>query len=289
MVKIYVDILIILNAFVNFFILLAVAAFSGEHPRMLRTVLASFVGALFSLAVFLDSYGFVFELALRLICSLTTVFVCFGIRKNIIRFLRLTGIFYGVSFTYAGLMVALKFIFDPEALSISNGVVYVAISPIVLIAATLVSYAAITVLRLITRRNGSGGEKVGALARLGDRSVSLTLLIDTGHDLRDALTGAPVIITDADKMRELLGDGDYALFSEERFDEAGGIAARFRMLPVKTVGGSSMLKAVRIDRIKIGKNDRMYTVDAPIVAESADKISGDYDAIAGTDIMQVTI
>ena len=78
MVTIYVDILIILNAFVNFFILLVTAAFCRERPKTLRIAIASFVGALFSLYIFLPSYGFAADMAARILCAAATVFTCFG-------------------------------------------------------------------------------------------------------------------------------------------------------------------------------------------------------------------
>lgn len=287
-VTVYVDVLIILNAFVNFFILLAEEALSGERVRALRIALAAFTGSLFSLAVFLDSYGILFELLLRLACSTVTVLVCFGF-GGLGRFIRLTGVFYAVSFTYAGIMLAMKFMFNPEALGIHNGVVYIGISPLVLVIATLVSYLILTVIRLIARRNGAGGKIITLSAELGERSVSLRALIDTGHDVRDVLTGSPVIITESSKLRELLGDEEYSGFKSGGESASQLLTLRYRLMPIRTVGGSTVLPALRIDRLRIGDSDRMYTVDSPLLAESTASFGGAYTAVAGTDIVRENV
>ena len=105
MVTVYVDILIILNAFVNLFILLVTSLFLKQRAAILRMVAASFVGALFSLYIFLPSGSFLIELLLRLVCAGVTVAVCFGF-GSFIRFIRLCAVFYAVSFMYAGVMLA---------------------------------------------------------------------------------------------------------------------------------------------------------------------------------------
>ncbi len=288
MVEVYVDILIILNSFVNFFILLITAAFFGEKPKILRVVAASFVGSLFSLVIFIDSLGFVFELAVRLMCSSVTVLISFKI-KNFIRFLRLSAVFYSVSFLYAGIMIGLKLLINPKGLSVANGVVYIDISPLVLIIATLVSYLILTVIRLISRKNGRGGERIKGELRLFEKSVNLDILIDTGHSLKDNLTASPIIITEQSVFKKLLGANDYESFTNEDFRENSALSKRFRMVPLTTVSGEGILKAIRCDSIKINYRDTLFTVDSPIVAVSTTALGGDYDALSGTDIVKVMI
>lgn len=287
-VKVYVDILIILNSFVNFFILIVTSQFFGEKPRLFRVILSSFVGALFSLTIFLETYGFLFELAVRLACSSVSVLICFG-GKSILRFIKLFGVFYSVSFLYAGIMIAIKLLFDPESLSVANGVVYINISPLILIISTLVCYLVLTLIRLISAKNGAGGERVLAKLTLFENSVDLKVLIDTGHNLKDTLTGSPVIVVEKEKLKSLLGEESFMCLVNEDFENNPEILKRFRMMPITTVSGEGMLKGVRCDSIKISRRETLFTVKNPIAVLPETTLGGDYDAVSGTDIIKVMI
>lgn len=287
MVTVYVDILIILNAFVNFFILLVTSAFMSERPKTHRIVISSFVGALFSLYIFLPSYSFALEAAVRFICAATCVFICFG-KGSIIRFIRLSVVFYAVSFMYAGAMLGIWFILKPESMVMNNGVVYLDVSPLLLIVITLVSYVILTVVRLVARKNGGGGESVGLKCNLGDKSIKLWALVDTGHNIRDNLARSPVIIITPDKMQELLGEEFDAFFSGNLPPDSF-LFSRYRIIPCKTVGGSALLKGIRCDDMSVHRKDTVFKIDSPILAMSISTLGGDYDAIAGTDILQVTV
>ena len=286
MVTVYVDILIILNAFVDFFILLVTAAFMKERPKTIRIVISSFVGALFSLYIFLPSYSFALEATVRLVCSACCVFACFG-KGSFVRFLRLTVVFYAVSFMYAGIMLGIWFILRPESMAINNGIVYLDVSPLLLIAVTLVSYLALTVIRLIARKNGNGGETVGLKCNIGDKSVSLSALVDTGHNIRDNLSSGPVIIVTPNKMKELLQE-QFEPFFEGNLEPHGFLFPRYRIIPCKTVGGSALLKAIRCDSMSVHRKDTVYKIKSPVLAMSISTLGGDYDAVAGTDILQIT-
>ena len=286
MVTVYVDILIILNAFVNFFILLVTSAFCRERPKTLRIVLASFVGAAFSLYIFLPSVGFAAEVGVRLLCSAVTVFTCFG-RGRLIRFIRLWLSFYAASFLYAGIMIAVWFTLRPESMAVNNGIVYIDISPLLLVGVTLVSYTVLSIIRFFGRKNGSGGETCGIKCKFKDREMTLTALIDTGHSLRDDIGGLAVIIVAPDKMKEFLRN-DFEEFCGD-VPPRGELGARYRMIPCKTVGGSSLLKAVRCDSITVHKGGNSFLVKSPLLAMSNVSLGGDYDAIVGTDVLPVTV
>ncbi|MBR5451438.1 MAG: sigma-E processing peptidase SpoIIGA [Clostridia bacterium] len=287
MVTVYVDILIILNAFVNFFILLVTSSFMKENPKTLRVALSSFVGALFSLYIFLPSFSFILEATVRLLCSAVSVFVCFG-KGSIIRFIRLTLVFYAVSFMYAGIMLGVWFILKPDSMAINNGIVYLDVSPLLLIIVTLVSYIVLTVVKMVSSKNGGGGESVGLKCKFDEKTISLSALVDTGHNIRDNLANSPVVIISRDKMKDLLGK-DFDAFFEGNIAPDSFLFPRYRIIPCKTVGGNALLKAVRIDSMSVHRRDTVYKIDCPILAMSIASLGGDYDAIVGTDILQVTV
>ncbi len=283
-VTVYVDILLILNAFVNFFILLLTSAVSKKELKLLRIILASIVGSLFSLYIFLPSRGFLIETLVRFACSVITVFVCFG-KMKITTFIRLTLTFYAASFIYAGVMLAIWFILKPEAMAINNGMVYLGISPLLLIGITLASYIILSLIKFFTRKNGEGGGICGLKCEFGGKTIILTALIDTGHSIRDQIGNLPIAVITPAKIKELLQD-DFESFCSGEIDADSPLFSKIRMIPCKTVGGSILLKALRCEKATVHIKDKVLNKGSILLAMSETNLGGDYDAIVGTDITE---
>ena len=81
------------------------------------------------------------------------------------------------------------------------------------------------------------------------RKLSLTALRDTGNCLRDPVTGKPVLIVDATIAEGLTGLSHLQLRSPM---ETMGTLPGLRLIPYKTVGGTGLLLALRLQNVKIG-------------------------------------
>ena len=55
---IYIDVLFVVNFFITFFLLLVTAKFSKRSDKLWRTVLASFIGGIYSLVILWDNLNF---------------------------------------------------------------------------------------------------------------------------------------------------------------------------------------------------------------------------------------
>lgn len=108
------------------------------------------------------------------------------------------------------------------------------------------------------------------------RAVRLAALCDTGNNLRDPLTGEPVLIADRDAAWALLG-----IDPGELRDPVTLVAAhpelKLRLLHYGTVGNSGLLAALRCDRVTLdGKRT------GALVAFSPEPIgNGEYQALTG--------
>ena len=107
------------------------------------------------------------------------------------------------------------------------------------------------------------------------RKLTLTALRDTGHSLRDPITGRPVLIVDALTAEGLTGLSRQQL---QKPLETMGTVPGMRLIPYKTIGGTGVMLALWLTDMKIGSQQR-----SGLVAFSPEVLSTDgvYQALFG--------
>ena len=98
MKSIYLDVLIVLNIYVNYFLLRATAKFTHTPLKTIRCIISSVIGSLFSLTILLPAGNFLIPLAIKLGAAVVIVGMAFGI-KDKKHTLKLILYFYIVNFT----------------------------------------------------------------------------------------------------------------------------------------------------------------------------------------------
>lgn len=272
---VYADVLIILNLFINFFILQLTSKLCKDGYRLYRMIISSLIGALFSLYIFLPPTNFLSETLLKLSLSAVMVLVCFGF-DSIKSLFRRVAVFFGATFLYAGLMLGIWQVLKPANMAINNGIIYLDISPTVLITATALSYIIISLIRRISTKQAIMGERFEIEITLNGKSVTTTALADTGNSLKDAVTGKPVVIIEQTLASQLV---EYIPSPEA---VAAGVVSHesgFRMIPYSFVGGHSLLPAFKTSNIKITANGRLINFENILTAVTAEPLGEDYKAI----------
>lgn len=262
-----------LNLFVNFFILRLTCRLCKENRGFLRVISASFVGAVFSLYIFLPAAGMVVETVFRFAVSALIILLAFGF-DSLKSMLRRIAVFFAASFLYAGAMMGIWTVFRPDNLAINNGVVYLDISPPVLIIATLVSYVALSLMRFFSLKQAYDGKRCKLKITCNDKSVILTALVDTGHSLTDVLTDRDVIIIErkaamqiADKLPDITEiNGD-------------NLPHGFRLIPYSVVGGHGLLPAFIPDRVELMEGERSREICSTMLGISEEPLGEDYKGI----------
>lgn len=279
-VTVYADILLLLNMTVNFFIIAVTVKVTKSENSLLREILASLVGALFSFYIFLPDGGVFAEVFVRLAASVATV-LTFGGYGNFKLFLRRILVFYGISFLYVGIMLGLWFLFKPQNLVINNGVVYFNFSPLLLIVSTLVCYSAISVARLFTKREAPFADRVKIRIVNGDSTVNATALSDSGNSLCDVISERPVVIVNSELGDKIFGKENCRRLSALDVDLIGGM--KIRMIPFRTVRGEGVLAAAECDFVST--DDGKVVVKRPLVAVTPDPLGDDYNAVINPDML----
>lgn len=282
---VYLDVLLTLNLFVNYFLLLTTAKINNLHSKFYRLFFGAAFGALFSLTIFLPEFGALLDTLFKIGMSLGIVFITFSF-KSLKRFLKITGTFFGVAFVYAGIMLAFWFAFKPNGMAINNSVVYFNISPVLLIVSTVASYLIITVVRMFTKTKNSECGIYTLEIGYKDKIVRCKALLDTGNSLIDLFTNAPVVVAEYDLVEYMLPVPAREVFAGLAADVPEEMATRYRLIPYSAVGGKGLLPAFKPDYVTVNQGKKSLKVENVLIAVSKDKLSDDFKALISTELIQ---
>ncbi len=282
---IYLDVLICINLFVNYFLLLATKKILKLQVKTRRLVFGAIFGSLFSLLIFI-SLGFVELFLIKILLAFSIVFLTFGfIRKQI--YLKTVATFFVINFIFAGVMVSLWFLITPISMYYNNGVVYFDISSVTLFISTIISYFIIKIVSFIFERRIENHELCKILIEDDNKSVELTGFYDTGNNLKDSFSGLGVVICEFEKIKSLipLELHNVFLFSKDIENIRNQRWKRkIRVIPYTVVGASMILVAFKPDNFYLLQNNRRIKKQVLIGVNKQSLSDGEYAAILGKQI-----
>ncbi len=281
MQTIYIDILLCINLIVNFLLLSAAAFCTHENTPVKRLLLGAAVGAVGSLTILLPPMPFLASAAVKTAVGAATVFSAFG-RTSIRKFLKLCGVFLTATFFFGGIVAAVWFLLTPKDLFMKNGVVYLNISPVMLIMTTALSYGAF---RLFNRFSGRVRieESVCILTvRRGSEYMRVPAKIDTGNTLCEPFSGCPVIVVGRETARAIIPVQlkEYETVTTLRYrQEVSGV----RFVPFTSVGGRGILPCFKADEVFI--NDAPCSKCVYVAVCEEERIQGELRALVPCELL----
>ncbi|MDD6269785.1 MAG: sigma-E processing peptidase SpoIIGA [Oscillospiraceae bacterium] len=235
---IYIDVLLILNLYVNWLLLRGTAKLTHTRLSGIRCILAAAAGSLTSLSVLLPPVPAVLSLGLKLLSAVIPVAAAFGI-SSARRFFRCLAVFLCTSFAFAGFMLAVCSFSDTNILIWSGSCIYLHFSLTALILCTAAAYFFLRLFSWVRLRYFHSDEMYEVILRLGTHTAKQKGIPDTGNSLTDCFTGMPVIIF-----------GKEALLSIPGISEPEKLPG-YRPVPFSTVSGSDVIAAFRPEEIII--------------------------------------
>lgn len=237
MQTIYVDVLIVLNIYVNFFLLRMTSAFTHSPLKTGRCIVSSAYGSIFSLLILFPKINSLIVTLIKLVAAVTIVMLAFGIHGKKRLFIN-TAAFFSANFILAGTVYAAYSWFSPQFMHMENSYFYIDFSIVILLITTAVLYLAVYAAKRFSMKNTAVSGDYRVSIRYRNRSVNLCGLADTGNALTDLFTGAPVIVCDPGRFPE-------AAESPDKLPKG------FRLLPCGTVSGSGIMPVFRPDEVVI--------------------------------------
>ena len=248
---IYIDVLICVNLVINYFLILATSKFLYLRLKRLRLILGEVLGAVYSLYILLPDYPVFVSLITRLFMATTIMGTVFGF-KNLKILAKSVAYFFVVSFLFSGIMFGMWYVFRPRGMAINNGVVYFNISPLLLIASSLVAYTVIEITNRILEKKENKNLVCSVLVKVGERQVNFAAKVDTCNSLREPFSNLPVIVASEEVLKPILPQDFWPFIKGNEMQNFEDFKIRF--IPFQTVSGEGLLPAFKPDVVKI-KND----------------------------------
>lgn len=247
---IYIDVLIIVNLFVNYFILLTTSKFLNLKLKLSRLILGEILGAIYSLYIFIPEPNIFIAILIKLFMSIIMVAVSFEFR-TIQQFLKIIVCFYAVNFAFSGIMFTLWCVFKPSGMIMNNDIVYFNISPLTLITSTVVSYIIIEIINRVIEKKQLKSSKYEIGIKFKDKYIVLNAKIDTGNLLKEPFSNLPVIVVKKSEINLLIPE--FNIF--ENIESQNEIKKlKIRMIPFKTVSGTGILPAFKPEYVVLKGN-----------------------------------
>lgn len=300
---IYIDVLVLENLVINYLILLVTSKFLRVQMKGWRALLAALAGTVyvvFMLMIPRASYYFTFSA--KVLLSVLMIFITFRI-KNFKEFLKILVSFYISTFMFAGAAFAYIYMSGSGGF-VQNGVYYIfkksdtnMIVFAVVMAVILVKVFYETVFSKSKHQN----DLVDFGITMGDQSLSLKGLVDTGNSLHDPISNLPVVVCELEAVKDLIPQQLSQLVKDSNLPDLMNISevmqssdwiAKIRLIPYSSLGKENgMLLGFKPDKFYIESSDHEKAGECAAIVCLYDKSlssNNSYNALLSPDLITVS-
>lgn len=271
---IYVDVLVIVNIYITYFTLKASARLLHLGYKTARLILASVLGGISALTAVIPM-GFLPAFMIRFILTAAINVITFGLTSMKKLLIRSCASIASAALVCGGAILLREWT-GSSFFGAAGGYAYFDISVMTLIISTTAVYVILTLFRRLSDRPAEG-EMIKLSICHNNRTAIINAYPDSGNNLRDFLTGLPVIVCRKEKMRE---------FMPFDIDEKNGnIPSGVRLIPFTSVGGSGVITAFRPDSVTVSRGGEIKRIDALIGTGGDFSEKEDFDAILNPKIL----
>lgn len=303
---VYLDVVFLTNMLIDAALLRMTAWSRRLTFRWWRLALASAIGALYVVMIFLPSLSFLFTTLAKLAFSIVMILTAFGF-VHIHHFLRNLGAFYLISFCAAGCMFGLHYLLQSSG-EVLNGIWFSHTGAATFQFQTGLFYVSLSFLGALwffrsvqtSRRRQEAKQQyiAGVETVIGDVRVRCPGLIDTGNRLFDPLTRTPVMVTEISLWQDYL---PHRLIEHIRQHPAEEIVQhldelqtpwrdRFRLVPYKGVQrGTRFMLALKPDRVIVTHGGQTHESGRVLIGLTGERLSGEqtYRAIIHPELVDM--
>jgi len=284
---VYLDTLFVLNAVMDYLLLLCSARIAGEELHRLRMGIGAVLGGGYAAAAVLPGMDILMLPVFKLGAAILMVVVGLGAGR---RLLRQMIIFFALACAFGGGVLGISLL-GSHGMSLGGGVIYSGMDIKIVLLSAAGCYILFTLgLNRWGRHTGAAGELLQTKVRIFDREVTFTALLDTGNTLSDPLSGKEVMVADADIIIPVLHGTESVdreeLCAPDRVFErlnTGRFRGRIRLIPYRAVGVEcGLLLALQPDWVELNGRE----VSGVLVALSPTPVSdgGSYRALVGSTL-----
>ena len=274
---VYIDVLIVMNIYISYFILRAVSRMLHTDIPFRRIAAASVFGGFSSLAALYDG-GLIISLMIRTALTVITVLIAFGAGKAVQTAVR-SFLCLCAGMLVCGAAALIHELTGSALIFAANGYTYVGVSALVLVISSAVIYGAISLIRRITDSPAADGKIILTIEEQG-RKAAVSAFPDSGNLLRDFLTGKPVILCRKSAVESVMPP-NVRSYLDGNTDDVAGI----RIIPLRTAAGTAVAAAFRPGRVTARYGDREKRLDALIAVSDGALENESFDAVISPKLL----
>ena len=270
---VYADILMAVNGWIDFLLLCAVRRLNGGEGRGWRLAAGAMAGAVYSLVLFLPPLAWWLAALTEALAAAVIVLIAFGWGDGR-RFCRRLLWMLALSAGWAGAATMISKWLSPAGMTVWNGVVYYAISPLWLVGLTTAAYGIQWIAEKRMRHRAPDRRTFTVRIRTGERTAGLCCLYDSGNHLTEPFSGRPVLIAEQSALRRLMP----VVPTPQTLPETGG----WRVVPFSSVGGDGLLAAFPPDEVTVVTAGRKQILQPCYIAICETLGNGEYQGLLGS-------
>lgn len=270
---VYLDILLVTNFIVNYFLLKIAAFCSRRNTSTVRLILSSLAGAFFSIVILFD-LPIVISMAVKLFSVTLCAVIAFGVNIKVIVYI------LAATFLFTGFVTA--FFQNSTVVFVKNMQLYLNINPLVLVLSIVAVYICITLTEFIFENSKKEYIYTVEIYYCG-KTVKGKAFYDTGFKVKDIVTFKTVMLCGFDFVKDILDiqiKNNIADFYSTGMYKEKGITPVF----YSDLNGNGMMPGIRLDKVVLSTARQTKTFDNILLAVSMNKLSEDCDVIFGKNI-----
>lgn len=293
---IYIDIVLIENLLMNYIILFATGVILKIHIKHVRLILASFVGAIYTIIAYISGLKIYSNFFLKLILSVIIIYIAFN-PNQLKKLLKYTLIFYLTSFVFGGVAFALIYIVKPQEILENNGLVLNSNSLKVIFISAIIAFIVVIIGFKIVKNKISAKDMYCDLKiKINDKNIETKAMIDTGNFLKEPITNTPVIVVEhtllydcipkeiLNHMESILG-GDFSEIPDQVKEE---YVSRLKVIPFSSLGKQNgMLLGIKAEKVIVKSGEEEKKTENVIIGIYNKSLTkrGEYRALLGIELI----
>ena len=293
---IYIDIVLIENLIMNYIILFTTAVVLKIKVNHIRLILASLLGAGYSIIAYMGIIKVYSSIILKIILSVLIIYIAFN-PQNIKKMCKDLLLFYLVSFVFGGAAFALIYIIKPQNILMKNGL-FLGTYPLktVMLGAVVAFCIIIGAFAIIKNKISKKDMFCEIEILINQKKIKTKAMIDTGNMLKEPITNVPVIVVEhillyscmpkeiLNNLKEIMG-GD---FKNIPCDIQEKYISKLKLIPFSSLGKQNgMLIGIRPEYVKI-ITDEQEKINKNVIIGIYEKSltkKGEYQALIGIELL----
>lgn len=293
---IYIDVVFIENLIMNYIILFATGIIIRIKIKHMRLILASVLGAIYSIVAYMSILEIYSSIILKIILSIIIVYIAFD-PQNVKNMWKDIVIFYMTSFVFGGAAFALIYIIKPQDILMRNGL-FLGIYPLktIILGAIIAFIIIVTSFKIVKSKISKKNMFCTIKVKLNQQEIESKAMIDTGNLLKEPISNTPVIVIEhtllyecmpkeiLNNLENILG-GDFENIPEEIKNK---YISKLKVIPFSSLGKQNgMLIGIKPEYVIINNEEDENKIDNVIIGIYNKSLTqrGEYRALIGIELL----